>query len=220
MFAEPPRLEVPEPRIVEARPLRGSLGTKIVYDDGTILILMGGPSTGELAAQGAALLGLYTAALGQATLRGAAGAMLKEAARDQAENLTLAALEEALGVPVPILPRRRRHPKLDKSLFVGQAQRTGTQGHVFRTWRKAVSMGRSGRYSRIWFNRAYVTATGTKTVPRRVPDVIGRRKSGQYDAVEVPSKTDNVAELIRRNRRAMSQLPLPQQGNVQIEYIR
>jgi hypothetical protein len=65
-------------------------------------------------------LGLCTAALGQATLRGAAGAMVKEAARDQAENLTLAALEEALGVPVPILPRRRRRRSLSTQHGAGK----------------------------------------------------------------------------------------------------
>ena len=106
-----------------------------------------------------------------------------------------------------------------KNLIVGKAQKTGTAGHAFRSYREAIKMAESGQYDEIWLNRAYSTATGTRTYPRQLPDIIARRKTGQDDVVEVPSKTNRDRGLFRRNEQAMDQLPENQRGRIDIARI-
>jgi hypothetical protein len=119
---------------------------------------------------------------------------------------------------VPKAPRtaRRVRKPFDKSwkkMIVGRAQKTGTPSHAFRVYREAIRMAKSGEYDKIWLNRSYRTTTGTKTIPRRLPDILGQRTTGQFDSVEVLSRTDVDDFLIRRNREAMSQLPEAHQGD-------
>ncbi|MEX0676873.1 MAG: SMI1/KNR4 family protein, partial [Pirellulales bacterium] len=90
-----------------------------------------------------------------------------------------------------------------KNLIVGKAQKTGTAGHAFRSYREAIKMAESGQYDKIWLNRAFSTTTGTTMYPGRLPDIIARRKTGQNDVVEVPSKTNRDRDLFRRNEQAM-----------------
>jgi hypothetical protein len=109
-----------------------------------------------------------------------------------------------------------------KDLIEGKAQKTGTEGHRVRILREAITMAKSGQYDKIWLNRAYSTTTATRTIPRRLPDIIGRRKNGRFNAVEVASKSDigKIATLIKRNIEAMDQLPIDRQGAVLLKPIR
>lgn len=141
---------------------------------------------------------------------------------DRTAGLATMALGLRTRVPtVAKLPARvpRVIDKSWKKMIVGTAQRTGTDGHQFRIYREAIRMAKSGEYDKIWLNRAYVTATGTKTTPRRLPDILARRKTGQFDAVEVLSKTDKDSILLSRNVRAMRQLPEHQRGNVLLKRV-
>jgi hypothetical protein len=72
----------------------------------------------------------------------------------------------------------------------------------------------------VYLNRAYSTTTGIRTTPRRLPDVIGIRKNGRVDAIEVPSKTDDWDWLVRRNREAMGQLPDHMEGEILLRFIK
>jgi hypothetical protein len=103
-----------------------------------------------------------------------------------------------------------------RNLIEGQAQKTKTDGHRMRILREAARLAQSGNYDRIWLNRAYSTTTGTRTVPRRLPDIIARRKSGQYDVIEVPSRTNRRKLLIINNDAAMKQLPESERGTIRI----
>lgn len=85
-----------------------------------------------------------------------------------------------------------------------------------RILREAARLAKSGDYDRIWMNRAYSTTTGTTTVPRRLPDIIARRKTSEYDAIEVPSRTNDPDAPQINNEEAMSQLPPGQRGRVRI----
>jgi hypothetical protein len=223
---------------------------KITFDDGTVLIVLGGgPESGALGAQATFFIGVHGATVGAATLRQAVFSAFKHLGREAAEQIADSVVQEVTGLPVgptALLPKKgrslksrgrarpskprptnkvqrrppdraarqkvRRNPLHD--VIEGRAQKTGTTGHAFRTYRQAIRMAKSGRYDKIWLNRAYSTTTGTKTMPRRLPDVIGRRKTGQFDAFEVPSTTDRDLELIRRNLEAMDQLPESQRGSV------
>lgn len=129
---------------------------------------------------------------------------------------TAAGKQPPRGVQVakPKVPRNPLHDVIE-----GRAQKTGTEGHAFRTYRQAIKMAKSGEYDKIWLNRAYSTTTGTRTTPRRLPDIIGRRKTGQFDAFEVPSRTDIDDVLIGRNLEAMNQLPAGQRGSVDLAPI-
>lgn len=107
-----------------------------------------------------------------------------------------------------------------KDLIEGTAQKTKTDGHQARSYREAIEMAKSGIYDKVRLNRAYSTTTGVGTSPRRLPDVIGVRKDGRVDVVEVPSRSDNIVNLIQRNQDAMQQLPEHMRGDVRIAPIR
>jgi RHS repeat-associated protein len=106
----------------------------------------------------------------------------------------------------------------DAGVIVGNAQRTGqasnsivTQAsgiiHEYRATSEAVQMARTGAYDTVYLNRAYSTATGVRTTPTRLPDVVGVANGGRsVTAVEVASRTDDVASLLNRNRQALTQL--------------
>jgi hypothetical protein len=202
--------------------------TRITFDDGTVLILLGGgPDSGALAGQAAFILGARGAVSGGMTLKQALAELAKYAGRETVEGVA----SGVTGLPVgslnvkrlpsgiePVKPKIRRNPLHD--MIEGTAQKTGSKGHAFRINREAIKMARSGRYDKIWLNRAYSTTTGTKTIPRRLPDIIGRRKTGEFDAIEVPSTSDKEVMLRGRNVEAMNQLPIHQRGRVRLKRIR
>jgi hypothetical protein len=107
-----------------------------------------------------------------------------------------------------------------KELIKGRPQVTGTEGHDFTSIEVAIEWAKSGMYKEIRLNRAYKTATGVQTTPRRLPDVIGIRHDGKVDVVEVRSRTDNEKELRQRNQEAMKQLPESMRGDIDIRYSR
>jgi hypothetical protein len=80
-------------------------------------------------------------------------------------------------------------------------------------------MAKSGQYKKVYLNRGYNQITGQKVLPNRRPDVVGVRKTGEVDVVEVPSKTDRTDDLIQRNIDAQRQLPSRMRGNVDIVEI-
>ena len=84
-------------------------------------------------------------------------------------------------------------------------------------------MAKSGQYEKVWIHRSYTTTTGVKTKPRRFPDILGKRKTGQFDPVEVPSASDyrrGLDHLYQRNLEALQQLPAQMRGNIRIEEIK
>jgi len=119
-------------------------------------------------------------------------------------------------------PKATKWNKRDKpwkQIIDGRAQGTKTDGHRFRSYREAIKMAKSGDYVRVRLNRSYSTTTGVRTTPRRLPDVIGVRKNGRVDAIEVPSATDSFKNLTTRNFEAMNQLPEEWQGMFRIREI-
>jgi hypothetical protein len=146
-----------------------------------------------------------------------------DAAERLAELLALkklGGLAETAGCPVA--PRAVKTP-VDKSwkpLIEGTAQKTGTPGHQFRAYREAINMAKSGEYSRIRLNRAYSTTDEVQSLSTRRPDILGVRRDGRIDAVEVPSRTDNPAVLFDRNWEVMESLSDLRRGDVIIAPIR
>lgn len=108
--------------------------------------------------------------------------------------------------------------------IVGAAQRTGQASqsvttkisglsHEYASTHKAVRAAQADPAATVYLNRAYSTATGVKTVPTRLPDV-GIMSGGKYNAIEIASKTDDMASLYARNQVAMGQLPAGMRGSV------
>jgi RHS repeat-associated protein len=91
----------------------------------------------------------------------------------------------------------------DTGRVVGTAQSTGTMLHAARTEQEAVRLLDAGA-DVVYLNRAYSTATGVKGAGAlNRPDAIGVFP-GRVAAVEVASKTDDVAALAARNNTAMT----------------
>ena len=81
----------------------------------------------------------------------------------------------------------------------------GTQGHWETILDEVDIMKNSGDYSKIYVNKGLSNEIpGAK--PNRRPDIMGVRKDGLIDQVEVPSKTDDLLAL--RNRMKDNQQPL------------
>jgi RHS repeat-associated protein len=73
----------------------------------------------------------------------------------------------------------------------------GTEGHWETILDEVDNMSNSGDYSKIYVNKGLSNEIpGAK--PNRRPDVMGVRNDGTIDQVEVPSKTDDPADLIER----------------------
>ena len=91
-----------------------------------------------------------------------------------------------------------------------------TPGHDKTMEAKALSMALSGDYEYITIQRSWRTATGRVSKSRRIPDIIGVRRSGRVDAYEVESKTDKRKDLRQRLREGMQTLPAKRRGNYDI----
>lgn len=87
-----------------------------------------------------------------------------------------------------------------------------TPGHDATMERHARKMARSGEYEYITIQRSWRTATGRVSKSRKIPDIIGVRRDGKVDAVEVRSKTDSERVLQRRLDDSMETLPPERQG--------
>lgn len=83
--------------------------------------------------------------------------------------------------------------------------------------RVAQQMAESGQYVRIFIDKSWRHVTGRKgSFMGREPDIIGVRKDGRYDAVEIASETDSVINLRTRLSEAMNELPRSERGQIRV----
>jgi hypothetical protein len=86
--------------------------TRITFDDGTVLILLGGgPDSGALAGQAAFLLGAQGAVASSASLRQAVMALFGHLGREAAESVADEVIQQTTGLPVGpsgLRPRKRK----------------------------------------------------------------------------------------------------------------
>lgn len=97
----------------------------------------------------------------------------------------------------------------------GKGQRTGPE-HAPESYRQAIELAKKDHVVRVHLNQGYRRATGIEVKPNRQPDVLWLHEDGTFHAIEVASKTDNIAELYRRNKEVMDQLPEHMQGTITI----
>jgi hypothetical protein len=71
----------------------------------------------------------------------------------------------------------------------------------------------------VFLNKAIRTVTGTPTDPLRRPDVSLLSTDKSVTAVEVPSPSDSLTQLARRNLKTQLQLPAEQRGGLFIIHI-
>lgn len=93
-----------------------------------------------------------------------------------------------------------------------------TRGHDATMKAEAERMARSGDYEYVTIQRSWRTATGRVGKSRKIPDVIGVRRDGKVDAVEVRSKTDKSHVLRQRLKKGMRTLPPARRGDIKIIY--
>ena len=106
-----------------------------------------------------------------------------------------------------------------KSKIEGKAQKTGTPGHQFKSYREAIKAAKDPNVAKVYLDRGYNKAANLNpgTIkPNRRPDVTIIRKDGRVDVIEVKSKSDQVRNLIERNNHAMKKLPESRQGNIKV----
>jgi hypothetical protein len=105
-----------------------------------------------------------------------------------------------------------------KNKIIGKAQKTGTEGHSFASYREAIKQAKKEEVEAVLMNRGYNRLVepefGFKISPNRRPDVLVKTKDGKIHAYEVPSKSDKIPDLQSRNNKAMSELPKTNQGRV------
>lgn len=82
-------------------------------------------------------------------------------------------------------------------ILPSKPHKNGTVGHWETILDEVDVMKKSGDYKKIYVNKGLSNEIpGAK--PNRRPDVMGVRHNGRIDQVEVPSKTDDPADLIER----------------------
>ena len=91
-----------------------------------------------------------------------------------------------------------------------------TPGHDRAIENQANRMAQSGTYEYVTMQRSWRTATGRVSRSGAIPDVIGVRRDGRVDAVEVASRTDDPAALRSRLVDGMSTLPAGRRGTVSV----
>jgi RHS repeat-associated protein len=107
--------------------------------------------------------------------------------------------------------------QVGRTRIIGTGQVTSA-GHDQLSELIANKLAMSGKFTEVYINRAYSTATGSQTVPRRLPDLIGIDSTGKAHAIEIPSPSDITRNrpLAQRNQAAMRQLPCGIQGTVTV----
>jgi hypothetical protein len=91
----------------------------------------------------------------------------------------------------------------------GSAQKTGTPGHQFRTYREAIAEAKNPDVSAVHLDHGYNRALGLEpgTIsPNRRPDVTSLYNDGTVKRIEVQSRTDVPAVLRSRNSALDQQL--------------
>lgn len=91
-----------------------------------------------------------------------------------------------------------------------------TPGHDAAMEARALQMARSGKYEYVTIQRSWRTATGRVGKSRRIPDVIGVRRDGKIDAIEIRSKTDSPQVLEKRLEEGMGTLPPTRRGETAV----
>ena len=85
----------------------------------------------------------------------------------------------------------------------GTAQKTGTPGHQFRTYREAIAEAKKPEVVAVHLDHGYNRALGLdpKTVsPNRRPDVVSVYQDGRVGRIEVQSKSEDILDLLDRNQ--------------------
>ena len=101
-----------------------------------------------------------------------------------------------------------------KEKVVGRAQKTGTDGHSFRSYREAIKAAKQEDVDKVLLNRGVNRVLDEKIRPNRRPDVTVVRKTGRIDQVEVPSRTDKPRDLKIRMEDTRSNLPHNTRGDI------
>lgn len=95
----------------------------------------------------------------------------------------------------------------------GQASSSSTtDGHEAIMWVKARELAESGEYQFITLQRSWRTATKRTNESRLIPDIIGRRRDGTYDAWEVMSDSDTRPALRQRLNKGLQGLDIRERG--------
>ena len=102
--------------------------------------------------------------------------------------------------------------KLDvnwKSKIEGKAQKTGTPGHQFASYRVAIKEAKKPSVKRVTLDLGYNRALKLKPktiTPNRRPDVTSIDENKVVKRIEIQSKTDNVKKLKDRNNQLNKQI--------------
>jgi hypothetical protein len=134
--------------------------------------------------------------------------------------LLLRRLGKVKGPPSGAPPAQPKPPRDRswKAKVSGKAQKTGTPGHQFRTYREAIKEAKNPEVVRVHLDHGYNQALGVppKTISHnRRPDVTSVYSDGRVKRIEVQSKSDDPAFLQARNQNLDSQIrsqgftPLP-----------
>ncbi len=104
-----------------------------------------------------------------------------------------------------------------KTKIVGQAQKTKTDGHSFRSYREAIRAAKREETERVFLNRGIKKASGHPIErPNTRPDVAIADRTGRVHQIEVPSRTDDIDLLQLRMDYATLRLPEHMRGENQI----
>ncbi|MDU8925675.1 RHS repeat-associated core domain-containing protein, partial [Pasteurellaceae bacterium LIM206] len=97
----------------------------------------------------------------------------------------------------------------------GTGQKDRTPGHDTLSELLANKLAMSGKFEKIYLNRAYNTGVGQGGTRR--PDVMAIDHSGRVHSIEIASKTDmgsKLPTLTTRNSTSMNKLPAGQRGRI------
>ncbi|MGA7614918.1 MAG: RHS repeat-associated core domain-containing protein, partial [Thermoanaerobaculia bacterium] len=122
-------------------------------------------------------------------------------------------------VPRPNMPVRRVQDPMGRIVTVwGQAEHASskTPGHAEAINQTVDEMISSGEYEYITIQRSWRTATGRVGESARIPDIIGVRRTGEVDAIEIMSKTDTELGLQERLQKAMESVPESRRGFISV----
>jgi hypothetical protein len=91
-----------------------------------------------------------------------------------------------------------------------------TPGHDSTIAAEALEMVQSGKYEYVTMQRSWRTATGRVSDSGLIPDIMGVRRDGRVDALEVKSNSDKTDALRRRLRQGMNTSPPERRGRYDV----
>jgi len=99
----------------------------------------------------------------------------------------------------------------------GRGQKTGP-GHAQLSEILANKLAMTGKFKEVHLNRSYEAVTGTRTTPRRSPDLIAVDHNGRIHSIEIASRSDmspqKYQNLVSRNQISQQQLPTVNRGRI------